>query len=484
MKTSQPFPTARQRPLGKLALAVAMSFASSLAGAATLAVTTAADADVDDADCSLREAIVAANSDAAYHGCPAGSGADLIVFSLPLPATIALASDLPTIVSTLAIHGPGADQLAIDGQDLHQILVLDSPGGGEWLGVTELSLTRGLAAIYGGGAYVESGETAYFRRVRFDLNRATSGGGGLAVDADDGEPTVVGVDECWFSGNVALGSPGGGGILATDAGTQLYVDRTTLSANRADHSNGSAGGAHINRAWARFTRSTISGNFANHSGGGLRLSASTNTATLELIDSTVYGNQAEANGDTIGDGGGLHTSVSAGQTATLLLANSILAGNLDSGLLSHPDVSVFSGIALVSQGFNLIGSNEGGSTFFVAGLPNGDGDWIGTVTTPIDPLLDALADQGGFAPTHQPTANPATPLIDKGFCTGSGGDQRGYGDAAAHVRIVDTAAPNGAGSDGCDIGAFERAGNPEAEPDLFADDFESGHLLYWGASTT
>ena len=37
--------------------------------AGPITVTTAADSDVADSDCSLREAIVAANTDAAYNGC-------------------------------------------------------------------------------------------------------------------------------------------------------------------------------------------------------------------------------------------------------------------------------------------------------------------------------------------------------------------------------------------------------------------------------
>lgn len=444
----------------------------------TIEVTTATDSDVADADCSLREAIVAANDDAAYNGCPAGSGADRIVFALTLPATLAIASDLPVVTTTLSIQGPGSDLLAIDGQDLHQLLVLDSPSGGGWLGVEDLTLTRGLASGHGGGAYVAPGETGWFRRVHFLDNRASNGGGGLAVRGDAGA-AVAGIDECWFEGNVSLGAAGGGGLLAIGPDATVIVDRSTFSANRSDSSSGHGGGLLVNRSAFTLQRSTISGNFANGSGGGLSLLTSTAPATLVLRDSTVTANQAEADGDGVGDGGGIHTSIAVGFPGTLELTNTILAGNLDSGLQTYPDVSSFANLTLVTQGFNLIGSNAGGTSFFVAGLPNGDGDWIGTAAAPIDPLLDALADHGGFAPTHRPTADPATPVIDQGFCTASGSDQRGFGDAAGHVRIVDTIAPNGVGSDGCDIGAHERGGDPEADPLLFQDDFEAGHPLYW-----
>jgi CSLREA domain-containing protein len=471
-----------QCPSSRSVLALALTLlAPASADAATLPVTTAVDIDLADADCSLREAIVAANTDAAYNGCPAGSGADRIVFALTLPATIALASDLPTITATLAIVGPGATDLALDGQDLYDLLVLDSAAGGEWLGVEELTLTRGLATEHGGGALIKAGDIAYFRQVVFLDNRSSNGGGGLAVSGNSGTTTTVGVEECWFSGNRALGASGGGGLLTVGPNVAATIDRTTFSGNRADAASGSGGGLVVNRSTVSLRRSTVSGNFANGSGAGIYLLASTSPASLTIHDSTITANQADADASGAGDGGGLHTSINAGQTCTLELANTILAGNLDAGVQIYPDVSVFSGLTLVSLGFNLIGSNAGGTAFFLAGLPNGDGDWIGTAAAPIDPLLDALADHGGFAPTHRPTADPATPVIDQGFCTGSGSDQRGYGDAAAHVRIVDTIAPNGAGSDGCDIGAHERGGDPEADPTLFEDDFEAGHALYWSS---
>ena len=51
---------------------------ASVAGAATIKVTTTADDFGGATECSLREAVTAANFDAAYGGCKAGSGADEI----------------------------------------------------------------------------------------------------------------------------------------------------------------------------------------------------------------------------------------------------------------------------------------------------------------------------------------------------------------------------------------------------------------------
>src|SRR6476659_7405656 len=46
--------------------------------AATIDVTTFTDNLINNGDCSLREAIQAANTDSAVDACPAGSGADTI----------------------------------------------------------------------------------------------------------------------------------------------------------------------------------------------------------------------------------------------------------------------------------------------------------------------------------------------------------------------------------------------------------------------
>src|SRR6476620_7306018 len=55
----------------------------SSAGAATINVTTTGDTVANDGFCSLREAVNAANSNAAANDCPAGSGSGGDIISLP-----------------------------------------------------------------------------------------------------------------------------------------------------------------------------------------------------------------------------------------------------------------------------------------------------------------------------------------------------------------------------------------------------------------
>ena len=112
----------------RTALAAALSLLTPVAApAATLLVKTAVDADAADGFCSLREAITAANTDTPRQECPAGSGADRILFDLPaLPATITLASALPEIYTSLALRGPGRPALTLDGAGLFRILRVNS----------------------------------------------------------------------------------------------------------------------------------------------------------------------------------------------------------------------------------------------------------------------------------------------------------------------------------------------------------------------
>ena len=92
-----------------------------LALAATITVTTVADENGSGPNCSLREAIASANGDADVGGC-VGVGAygpDTIVFgsTLSLPATITLTDPAGalTVSSDVTVTGPGATELAIDG---------------------------------------------------------------------------------------------------------------------------------------------------------------------------------------------------------------------------------------------------------------------------------------------------------------------------------------------------------------------------------
>ncbi len=86
-------------------------------GAVTITVNTTLDEDVDNTICSLREAIVAANTNAAYHGCSAGGGvADEIRFVLGdgTPRIDISTTPLPAITEWAVIDG-GAGRVELHG---------------------------------------------------------------------------------------------------------------------------------------------------------------------------------------------------------------------------------------------------------------------------------------------------------------------------------------------------------------------------------
>lgn len=472
----------RNPRLAALALAVALLAAP--ADGATIAVTTDLDTDLADALCSLREAIIAANTDAPYRGCVAGSGADRIVFPLATPATILLGSDLPAITGTLKLQGPGADLLAVDGQDLWHLLEFTAFTDPLWLGVEGLTLTRGVGD-YGGAIEVGSNHRLHLRQVRLLANTSTNGGGALGINATATRPAEATLVECEIAGNEAAGPAGGGGVVLSGPGLTARIEASTLADNRALHVNGAAGGLFLKEAELTIERSTLSGNSANTNGGAILARASTGPARLTLLDSTLVGNLADADGSAAGDGGGLATQTSVTETLTLVLRNNVIAANEDPTAPFAPDLHLPS-VYLVdwqSAGFSLIGTVAGAETFVQTGAPNPDGDRVGTAAAPIDPRLEPLADNGGFAPTHRPILEATSPVIDQGSCPAATGDQRGGAGGLGAGRIANLAAvPDGAG-DGCDVGAFERLPVARAASPLFSEAFEAGHLLLWSGET-
>ena len=122
--------------VGALALSVLVGFLVLVAPTSALTpitVTTIDDVIADDGLCSLREAVIAANTDSSVGGCPAGSGADQIGFdpTLPLPSVFllsntganedaALTGDLD-VQGMLTINGLGVDNTIVDGLDADRV---------------------------------------------------------------------------------------------------------------------------------------------------------------------------------------------------------------------------------------------------------------------------------------------------------------------------------------------------------------------------
>ena len=331
----------------------------------------------------------------------------------------------------------------------------------------------------GGGARLDGG-TAVFERVRSLDSRAESGGGGLAVIG-----ATVSVADCLFRDNVAEGTGGGGGLTTLIGPNVVEIVGSTFAGNRAEAVDGHGGALKLSRAVASLEASTVSGNEAGRSGGGIAvLSSASGTAELTLRHITITGNTAAVSGSIAGIGGiggGMFLSAVAGHGFSLSIENSVLAENLDLSAPFIEDLSCSSALtALAARTPSFVGSNGGCETIFPAGSPNFHGDLVGTAAAPLAPQLGGLQDNGGPTPTHEPELAGPSPLIDGGSCPAAGADQRGHGEPSTGLRQVDQpGVPDAPGSDGCDFGAVETGAAPLEEPLIFGDGFEAGHTLRW-----
>jgi predicted outer membrane repeat protein len=430
-----------------------------------------------DGKCTLREAIEAAETNSAVDGCAAGSGADKIVFDpaiIPLTgAGILLDDDLSNssdkITESLTITGPGASLLTVDGDDSHQLFYLDSPGNDQTFRFSDMTLFQGYSDgsptltfdVHGAAIFLGAGETVYVADMRFEANTASNGGGAIYTpNTYSNAVCTVHVARSIFSGNRALG-PTAGGAIRAGMSASISIEDSTFVDNKAQNTSGLGGAIFIfsnsteRSSSLDISRSTFSANKSSSSGGALKISGVGTSATIS--HSTIVGNQSNSDSSGIGLGGGIYV------TGSLNLSNSIVAGNAylrdPTGVSFANDIHFEGGGSIISNGFNFIGTNNHPLVTgdFPTGSPNINGDYVGGAAAQmIDPDLDPLGDYGGPTPSHRPKPGGTHMVIDKGSCVDEPHDQRLLGNNETKQRAVDRGdVANGAGSDGCDIGAVE-----------------------------
>jgi CSLREA domain-containing protein len=228
------------------------------AQAATFTVTKTADTldGACDRDCSLREAVAAANADD-----PLG-GADVVV--------------VPPGIYVLTRTGAGEDAGATGDLDLNDQMILVGAGAGHTVidghGFDRVLDARAPAEIYG---------------VTIRNGRVDGDGGGLLVRFNPAPQPVL-LRRSVVSGNQAQAGADGGGIAAFGP---LEVRDSALLENHAEGDGGGIAGT----VEISLFNSTVSDNRAEGSGGGVK--------DVFLWNSTVVFNQAEVSG-----GGGFWTS--------------------------------------------------------------------------------------------------------------------------------------------------------------------------------
>jgi len=303
-----------------------------LAGGATITVTSTDDVLADDGLCTLREAIIAANTNVPSGGmsgeCRAGkpNGSDVITlangatYSLTIDSTQednAADGDLDILdnkagmdlfikvakggtatisqdasVDDRVLHILGGAKVKIDGLTL-------TGGTADWSGggifnagtlIVNYSTISGNVANYGGGIYNDTSGTLILAGSTVSGNTANVDGGGL----ENGGTLTV--DASTFSANSA--TYGGGGLftylgtVTIQNGSVFGGDPNTGQGNTANYGGGIA-------VWSgnlSLTDSTISGNTVSWVGGAIRNGSD---GTVIISTSTISNNSAEW------DGGGI-----------------------------------------------------------------------------------------------------------------------------------------------------------------------------------
>ncbi|MED5448539.1 MAG: choice-of-anchor Q domain-containing protein, partial [Planctomycetota bacterium] len=289
----------------------------------------------------------------------------------------------------LTIVGEGSGVTTIDADGLERVFQVF---GGVTVQISGVTITGGTVIGSEDGGGIRSGGTLTLDDVVVTGNSAQDSGGGIN---SAGSLSLM-------NSTISLNTSAkdGGGIRSSGS---LSVSNSTFSGNQSGLDGG--GLVSISTGDASLSNVTFSGNTALRDGGAIR-----NEATMHLGNVTIAHNTAE------NTGGGVS---SVGQTT---LQNTLIAEN--NATLNFPDV----GGVFVTLGNNLVGNNSGADVSFPAGVPNANGDFVGSPLGLVDPFLDStLMDNGGSTHTHLLLIG--SPAIDGGNNAGLGSnvnsEQRG-----------------------------------------------------------
>ena len=440
--------------------------------ATTFYVNTSKDSLDDDGDCSLREAIISANTDGNYNDdCGTESGLDADTIELQNPGyCLSLKNATPTtdedaaatgdldILDDLTIQGGGQEFTFIDagaGDNSDTTEVCSTLGdrifeiaAGTTVNIIGLTIEGGSGVSDGGGIYVSNSSDALdtvlnLQKITIDNNSSLVNGGGLY-----GNTSTITLTDSTVSNNSITtdGSGYGGGIYAYSS--TLTLKNSTVSGNVITSGIG-AYGAGIRAlegddsdTITTLINSTVSGNRAEGAndsyGGGIYRQK----GTINLLGSTVSGNRAE--GANVSYGGGLYLSSSG----TLKSKNSIFSGNqLNETSVNTSGPNCYG--TLESYGHNFIALVSEIDNCTITEIENSGTDI--TTKTHDELAMNLLADNGGETQTRALTLS--SPALNKGACK-SFFDLDDDGDTDVDDRLT-TDQRGQTRTNPCDIGAYE-----------------------------
>jgi CSLREA domain-containing protein len=390
-----------------------------------------------DSDCSLREAIIAANSNPGLDtvGLPAGT------FTLSIPGSgedLGATGDLD-ISELVLILGQGPTATIIDATGLNdRIFHVDTFASQVW--IQHLSMTGGNSPA-DGGAISNRSPQLVLTNVVVQGNTCMGSGGGV-YSGWAGEVTIE-------SGSVIADNSAGqnfyGGGLSVSV---LTMTESSVTGNSSGVGGGISTG--MDGGTTTISGSTISGNSTSSGGGGIFVENA--TAQVNIENCTIHNNASGQSGGAIWIGG----SATVTLHSTTLTDNSAAAAG--SALSNYGQLTLTNTLITgVCFGTGVFSSNGGnlespGNTCTLTGP--------GDIVDVVNPMLSPLAFNGGPTPTRLPLLG--SPAIDGGSDTSCLSlDQRGE--------------PRSDGS--CDVGSLER--QPADLDPLFFDGFESSDTSNW-----
>ncbi|MFA6475140.1 MAG: choice-of-anchor Q domain-containing protein, partial [Patescibacteria group bacterium] len=397
----------------------------------------------DIGDCSLREAVMDANDNV---------GADIIVlgsdtYTLSIPQGVGSDEDLSEIgdlditdPNGVTIQGNGINNTTITTDAAFDSRVFEVIDNATITGVT---ISGGkfvkTTSDQGGGVYVWNGTVSFSdckisdNSIVVDANAVpyTASGGGISII---GAATNVSMTNCIISGNsvtrTGTGTTGGakgGGLYF--GGANLTLNAVTIDNNIVSSASQRAVGGGMTLAstgTVTATNVTVSGNSVTSStgdsyGGGIFMSGGSiaNVAFASISNNTVT-SSASSGGGVLVDSSGL------------TIKNSLVVNN---SATANANCLVLGPGIIASGGYNI--DNGTSCLPYFTDL---------TDKTSTDPLLSALADNGGSIQTHALSdLSPAVNIIPSANCT----------DNTSTLVTTDARGISRPQGSNCDSGAYE-----------------------------
>ncbi len=272
----------RLTPLAS-AIAACLSLSAIPAQAAKITVDTLVDeVNTVNSNCTLREAVTAANTNTAVDNCTAGSGEDTIVFGAGLNGqTIILNSgqiDIADAANPLTIDASAlASGITISGNNTSRVF---GETQGQKLTLSNLVITAGRTTGNNEGGGCGNNPV-------ITIKGATKSGGAICTEGD-----LELIDTTVSNSQTTGEFVNGGGFYAQGVTT---LTRSTVSGNSTTGRGGDGGGFAAN-GFTTLNDSTVLNNTSRGTGGGFRALKGTALTNSSITGNSTTGDHADGGG--------------------------------------------------------------------------------------------------------------------------------------------------------------------------------------------